>query len=102
MAKDVKMKKMTITQLVDAMVEKTGLDKKTTKSFIEQFSELALSAAKKGGFIFPNIGILVLVDRKARMGRNPATGEQIKIKAKKVLKFKISKKAKDAVLGVKK
>jgi DNA-binding protein HU-beta len=56
----------------------------------------------KNQFTIPGIGKLVLVDRKARMGRNPATGEQIKIPAKKVLKFRVAKAAKDAILGAKK
>ena len=56
----------------------------------------------KNGFTVPGLGKLVVVDRKARIGRNPATGEQIKIKAKKVLKFRVAKAAKDACLGAKK
>ncbi len=64
---------------------------------------MAYKGAKSAdGFTIPGIGKLIKVQRKARMGRNPATGEAIKIKAKKVLKFRIAKAAKDAVLGVKK
>ena len=53
----------------------------------------------KNGFTVPGIGKLVLVNRKARMGRNPATGEAIKIKAKRVVKFRVAKACKDAILG---
>jgi len=52
----------------------------------------------KSGFTVPGLGKLVLVDRKARMGRNPATGETIKIAAKKVVKFRIAKACKDAIV----
>jgi DNA-binding protein HU-beta len=60
---------------------------------------LAYREAKKGEFVVPGLGKLVKQKRKARMGRNPATGETIKIAAKTVLKFRIAKAAKDAVLG---
>jgi hypothetical protein len=53
----------------------------------------------KNGFTVPGLGKLVLVNRKARMGRNPATGETIKIKAKRVVKFRVAKACKDAILG---
>ncbi|MEI8140288.1 MAG: HU family DNA-binding protein [bacterium] len=53
----------------------------------------------KNSFTLPGLGKLVLVNRKARMGRNPATGETIKIKAKRVVKFRVAKAAKDAILG---
>jgi len=56
----------------------------------------------KNSFTIPGLGKLVLVHRKARMGRNPATGEAIKIPAKKVVKFRVAKAAKDAILGKKK
>ncbi len=55
----------------------------------------------KNGFTIPGLGKLFLVNRKARMGRNPQTGEAIKIKAKKVMKFRVAKAAKDAILGAK-
>ena len=62
-------------------------------------SSLAISEVKKNGvFVLPGIGRLVRVDRKARMGRNPATGESIKIPAKKVVKFRVAKAAKDAIV----
>ena len=62
-------------------------------------TELAYREAKKGEFVLPGLGKLVKQKRKARMGRNPATGATIKIPAKTVLKFRIAKAAKDAVLG---
>jgi DNA-binding protein HU-beta len=55
----------------------------------------------KNSFTLPGLGKIVLVNRKARMGRNPATGETIKIKAKRVVKFRVAKAAKDAILGTK-
>jgi DNA-binding protein HU-beta len=64
--------------------------------------ELAYSEAKKGEFAVPGLGKLVKQKRKARLGRNPATGAEIKIPAKTVLKFRVAKAVKDAVLGVKK
>lgn len=77
-----------------------GGDKKTVELFLNEFVDLAVKETKKNGsFIIPDLGKLVLVDRKARIGRNPATGESIKIKAKQVVKFRISSKAKKAILG---
>ncbi|MBN1983302.1 MAG: HU family DNA-binding protein [Chitinivibrionales bacterium] len=78
-----------------------SLSKKQVKTLLSNFAELAYKEAKNG-FPVPGLGKLVLVKRKARLGRNPATGESIKIPAKTVLKFRISKTAKDAVLGVQK
>ena len=92
---------MTKSQIAEHMAEKTGVTKKTAALFIEELANLAHKQAKNT-FTFPGVGKLVLVNRKARMGRNPATGEEIKIPAKRVVKFRVSKKAKDAILGVKK
>ena len=91
---------MTKTQMLTQLAEATGLTKAQVSDFMDEFAKLAYAEAKDG-FPIPGIGKLVLVDRKARMGRNPATGEQIRIKAKTVLKFRIAKAAKDAVLGTK-
>ncbi len=66
--------------------------------FLDDLTALAYKEAKNS-FTIPGVGKLVLVNRKARMGRNPATGEEIKIPAKRVVKFRVSKKAKDAILG---
>jgi len=91
-------KSLTQTQVIQKLSELEELSKKQVKSFLDNLSQLAYREAKNG-FIFPGIGKLVLVQRKARTGRNPATGETIKIPAKKVVKFKVSKTAKDAILG---
>ena len=70
---------------------------------LDKLSKIAIAEVKKNGvFVLPGIGRLVRVDRKARMGRNPATGEAIKIAAKKVVKFRVAKSAKDAIVPPKK
>lgn len=88
-------------QLIQAIADSTfDGDKKMSESMLTELVDLALKEVKKNGsFVFPDLGKLVLLNRKARMGRNPATGETIKIKAKKVLKFRVSSKAKKAILG---
>ena len=96
------MAKMTQTQIIAKMAEKSGLSKKQSKEFITSLVELAYSEAKKGEFALPGLGKLVKQKRKARLGRNPATGAEIKIPAKTVLKFRVAKAAKDSVLGAKK
>lgn len=96
------MAKMTQSQLVSDLAGKTGLAKSQVKGFLTTLTEVAYKEAKKGEFVVPGIGKLVKQNRKARMGRNPATGEAIKIPAKTVLKFRVAKAAKDAVLGSKK
>jgi len=93
------MAKMTQTQTFTELSAKTGLSKKQVKDFITSLTDLAYREAKKGEFAFPSLGKLVKQKRKARIGRNPATGEEIKIPAKTVLKFRVAKAAKDAVLG---
>ena len=99
----VKGKKMTKTQLAAELAEATGTNKKTAGQFLESLSSIAYAEAKKNGeFTVPGIGKLVKSNRKARMGRNPATGETIKIPAKTVVKFRVAKAAKDSVLGAKK
>ena len=90
-------KAMTKSQTMTALAEANGVTKKAAAEFVESLVGLAYNEAKKG-FTIPGLGKLVLVNRKARMGRNPATGEAIHIPAKKVLKFRIAKAAKDAVL----
>jgi DNA-binding protein HU-beta len=82
------------------MAEKTGLTKKASVQAMEDFAALAYKEAKNV-FVMPGIGKLVLVNRKARMGRNPQTGEALKIPAKRVVKFRVAKAAKDAILGKK-
>ncbi len=78
--------------------DKMELTKKQAGLFLEELAGLAYKEAKNS-FTIPGIGKLVLVNRKARMGRNPATGEAIKIPAKRVVKFRVAKAAKDAILG---
>jgi len=93
------MAKMTQSQMVKELAAATGVPNKQAKSFMIAYAELAVRETKKNGMsILPGIGRLVRVDRKARMGRNPATGEAIKIPAKKVVKFRVAKSAKDAIV----
>jgi len=93
------MAKMTKSQLFATLSEKSGLSKKQITDFMDQFVELAYDEVKKSGeFVVPGIGKLVRVKRAARMGRNPATGQEIQIPAKTVVKFRVAKATKDAVL----
>ena len=94
-------KALSKSQLVAAIAEKAQLSKKQAGEIIEHLAQLAYKHAKDT-FTLPGIGKLVLKDRAARMGRNPKTGEAIQIKAKRVVKFRVAKAAKDAILGVKK
>ncbi|MFQ5502571.1 MAG: HU family DNA-binding protein [Phycisphaerae bacterium] len=97
MAVKSKSKSLTKSALINRLAEKNEMSKKEVVSFMESLVNTAYKEAKNG-FTFPGIGKLVLVKRKARIGRNPATGEKIKIPAKKVVKFRIAKAAKDAIL----
>ncbi len=89
-------KPLTKAQIITTLSDTTGLSKKEIVGIIEAQTALAYKEAK-AGYTIPGIGKLVVVDRKARMGRNPATGETISIPAKKVLKFRVAKAAKDAI-----
>jgi DNA-binding protein HU-beta len=89
---------ITKSETLNRLSEKTGMPKKQVASFLDELAMLAYKEARNG-FTFPGVGKLVVVDRKARMGRNPATGEPISIPAKRVLKFRIAKQAKDSVLA---
>jgi DNA-binding protein HU-beta len=93
-------KPMTKSQIVTKLAEESEITKKQAAAVVAELANLAYKNAKNG-FTIPGIGKLVLVQRKARKGRNPATGEQITIKAKKVVKFRVAKAAKDAILGAK-
>jgi DNA-binding protein HU-beta len=96
-------KRMTQAQLVKKIAETCGLTNKSAKGVVETYASIAVAETKKNGqFVMPGIGKLVRVDRKARMGRNPATGEAIKIPAKKVVKFRVAKVVKDAIVPPKK
>jgi DNA-binding protein HU-beta len=95
--------KMTQSQLIKELAAAVGVANKVAKSFTIAYSEMAVRETKKNGMcVLPGLGRLVRVDRKARMGRNPATGEAIKIPAKKVVKFRIAKAVKDAIVPPKK
>ncbi len=90
---------MTKSQFLEALANQTGMSKKEVGGFMDKLSALAYSEVKKGGeFVLPGFGKLVKMNRKARMGRNPATGAQISIPAKTVVKFRLAKAVKDAVL----
>lgn len=93
-------KAMTKAQLVEKIATKAGITKKAAAEILDFLASIAYKEAKNS-FTLPGLGKLVLVQRKARMGRNPATGETIKIPAKKVVKFRVAKAAKDAILGKK-
>ncbi|MBZ5508136.1 MAG: HU family DNA-binding protein [Acidobacteriia bacterium] len=89
---------MTKTQLVRHMAEKLETNNKTAAAFLEQLAETAIKETKKNGvFVIPGLGRLVKSNRKARMGRNPQTGEPIKIAAKTVVKFRVAKAVKDVI-----
>jgi DNA-binding protein HU-beta len=89
---------MTKTQLVRHIAEEHQINNKTAAAFLEHLAELAIKETKKSGmFVIPGIGKLVKANRKARMGRNPQTGEAIKIPAKTVVKFRVAKSAKDVI-----
>ena len=89
---------MTKTQIVRSLAEKLETNNKTAAAFLEHLTDLAIKETKKNGlFVVPGLGRLVKAHRKARMGRNPQTGEPIQIKAKTVVKFRVAKAAKDAI-----
>jgi DNA-binding protein HU-beta len=91
-------KPLTKSQIADHLAKKSGITKKAAGEILNEIAQLAYKQAKNS-FTLPGVGKLVLVNRKARMGRNPQTGEPIKIPAKKVVKFRVAKACKDAVLG---
>ena len=94
-------KALTKSQIAAEIADKNSLTKKQAVEILEQLAALAYKHAKDS-FTIPGLGKLVLVNRKARIGRNPATGQEIQIPAKKVFKFRVAKAAKDAILGAKK
>jgi len=96
-------KKLTQTEFVKKIAAVGGVTNKVAKEVIESYAAIAIAEAKKNGVaVLPGLGRLKKVERKARMGRNPATGEAIKIPAKKVVKFTVAKSAKDAIVPPKK
>ena len=95
-------KRMTQSQIVRAIAEQCQLTNNVSRQFLQNLADTAIREVKKNGlFVIPGIGRLVRVDRKARVGRNPATGEAINIPAKKVVRFRVAKAAKDAILSAK-
>jgi len=96
-------KPLTKGQIETHFAEKFNLSKKTSGMIIDEIAALAVAETKKAGsFTLPGIGKLVLVKRKARLGRNPATGEQINIPAKTVVKMRVAKACKDSIVPPKK
>jgi DNA-binding protein HU-beta len=94
-------KPMSKSEIAASLAQTVGISKKQAVEFLQAQADLAYQQARNQ-FAIPGIGKLVLRDQAARMGRNPATGETIQIKAKKVLEFRVAKAAKDAILGPKK
>ena len=93
---------MTQSQIVQSLAEKCDITKKIAGSLMTALAATAIHEVKKNGlFVLPGLGRLVRVERKARMGRNPATGAAISIPAKKVVKFRVAKSAKDAIVPAK-
>ncbi len=97
--KDNMAKGMTKSETLTALAEKLGKSRKEVAEMLDAVVNLAYEEAKKSGeFTIPGLGKLLKKHREARMGRNPATGEQIKIPAKTVVKFRVAKAAKDSIL----
>ena len=90
-------KSKTKSEIIAGLAEATEITKKQAAIVLEELVKMAYKGAKDK-FVIPGLGKLVLVDRKARIGRNPATGATINIPAKKVVKFRIAKAAKEAIL----
>jgi len=93
---------MTQSQIVKTLAEKCQVSNTVSKGLLAALAQTAITEVKKNGlFVLPGLGRLVRVDRKARMGRNPATGQAIKIAAKKVVKFRVAKAAREAIVPAK-
>ena len=90
-------KAMTKSQIAEHLAKKVDIKKSQAAAILDEIAKLAYKEAKNS-FTLPGIGKIVLMQRKARMGRNPQTGQAIKIPAKKVVKFRVAKAAKDAIL----
>jgi DNA-binding protein HU-beta len=92
-------KGMTKSEVLNAVAEKLGKSRKEVSEFVDALVGVAYEETKKSGeFTIPGLGKLLKKHREARMGRNPATGESIKIAAKTVVKFRVAKAAKDSIL----
>ena len=92
-------KMMTKAAVIAYLAGQAQLTKKQVTGLLDHLHVLAAKEAKKHGFVVPGLGKLVWRNRKARMGRNPQTGEAIKIPAKRVVRFRVAKAMKDAILG---
>jgi DNA-binding protein HU-beta len=93
-------KRLTQTEIVNHMAEKSGMKRQQAKEFMNELANLAMSEVRKNGeFTLPGFGKLVLSERKEREGRNPSTGQPIKIPAKTTLKFRLGKAMKDSISG---
>lgn len=91
--------RLTKAQIMSELATKWNVSKKDASDMYDKFMELAYQEIKRAGeFVMPGLGKLVKKNRPARMGRNPATGETIKIPAKTVVKFSVAKAAKEALL----
>lgn len=96
-------KLMTKSQLATHVADKFGMSKKAANEVLDEIAAVAVAQTKKAGaFTLPGIGKLVKAHRKARKGRNPATGAEIKIPAKTVVKFRVAKACKDSIVPPKK
>lgn len=96
-------KRMSQSEIINHFAEKFDMKRAQAKELFTELAELAGKEVKKNGeFVLPGFGKLVLAKRKAREGRNPATGETIKIPAKTTLKFRLGKSMKDTVVPAKK
>lgn len=93
-------KPMTKSQIADHIAKKVDIKKIQAMMVLDEIAKLAYKEARNS-FTLPGLGKIVLVQRKARIGRNPQTGEALKIPAKKVVKFRVAKAAKDSILGKK-
>ena len=91
---------MTKTRIAEYLAKKAEIKKSQAVAVLNEIAALAYKEAKNT-FTLPGIGKIALVKRKARTGRNPRTGESIKIPARKAVKFRVAKAAKDAILGKK-
>lgn len=91
-------KALSKSDIIAKLAEKNNLQKKQVKQLLEDLANLAYEEAKNS-FTIPGIGKLVLVERKERMARNPRTGEMVQVPAKKVVKFKVAKACKEAILA---
>lgn len=96
-------KPLTKSQIIQSLAEKTEKTKKEVSLFLDELGSLAYAETKKSGkFTLPGFGILKLQKRKARLARNPATGEEVKVPAKTVVKFTVSKVCKETIVPPKK